>query len=534
MELIPYGKQWIDEADIAAVNAVLMSDYLTQGPAIEEFENEIKKITGAKFCVAVSNATVGLHIAVAALELKSGMEGIATPITFVASANCIVSNNLIPIFADIDSKTYNISPMEIEKKITSKTKILIPVDFAGQAVDIEAIKNIADKHNLCIIEDAAHAIGSFYKDGMPVGCCHKADITVFSFHPVKTITSGEGGAITTNDEQIYRKLLKLRTIGITKNANELSQNPGTWYYEMQSLGTNARLTDIQAALGKSQLSKLQLFKERRREIVNKYNEAFEKIPHLTIPYEENKNSSCFDFLSTPFDEEAADFLEKLGVEAYKIASFELVHIPLLKHVARKGKPMIVSCGMGSEEEIGEAVDAMIGEGLSKEQIILLKCTSEYPANFEDMNLLTIPDMISRFGVRVGLSDHSMGSLAAVVGTSLGACLIEKHFCLSRAIKNPDSDFSMEPHEFSAMVKDVNEAAKIRGRVNYELTETEKASKVFRRSVFAIKDIKKGEAFTKENVRCIRPGYGMKPKYYHSLLEKKSNRDYKRGEPIGEI
>jgi len=241
-----------------------------------------------------------------------------------------------------------------------------------------------------------------------------------------------------------------------------------------------------------------------------------------------------NFLSTPFDEEAADFLEKLEVEAYKIASFELVHIPLLKHIARKGKPMIVSCGMGSEEEIGEAVDAMIGEGLSKEQIILLKCTSEYPANFEDMNLLTIPDMISRFGVRVGLSDHSMGSLAAVVATSLGACLIEKHFCLSRAIKNPDSEFSMEPHEFSAMVKDVNEAAKIRGKVNYELTETEKASKVFRRSVFAVKDIKKGEAFTKENVRCIRPGYGMKPKYYPSLLGKISSRDYKRGEPIEEI
>jgi len=293
MELIPYGRQWIDEADIAAVNAVLASDYLTQGPAIEGFENEIKKITGAKFCIAVSNATVGLHIAVAALELESGAEGITTPITFVASANCIVSNNLIPVFADIDSKTYNISPTEIEKKITQKTKILIPVDFAGQAVDIEAIKNIADKHNLYIIEDAAHAIGSFYGDGMPIGCCHKADITVFSFHPVKTITSGEGGAITTNDEQIYKKLLKLRTIGITKNANELSQNPGTWYYEMQSFGTNARLTDIQAALGKSQLSKLQSFKERRREIVKKYNEAFEKIPHLTIPYEENKNSSCF-------------------------------------------------------------------------------------------------------------------------------------------------------------------------------------------------------------------------------------------------
>jgi UDP-4-amino-4,6-dideoxy-N-acetyl-beta-L-altrosamine transaminase len=290
---IPYGRQWIDEADIAAVNAVLTSDYLTQGPVIEEFENEIRKITRAKFCIAVSNATVGLHIAVAALELESGAEGITTPITFVASANCLASNSLIPVFADIDSKTYNISPAEIEKKITPETKILIPVDFAGQAVDIEEIKNIADKHNLYIIEDAAHAIGSFYRDGMQVGCSHKADMTVFSFHPVKTITSGEGGAITTNNEQIYKKLLKLRTIGITKNVSELSQNPGAWYYETQILGTNARLTDIQAALGKSQISKLQLFIERRREIVKKYNEAFAKIPYLTIPCEESKNSSCF-------------------------------------------------------------------------------------------------------------------------------------------------------------------------------------------------------------------------------------------------
>jgi UDP-4-amino-4,6-dideoxy-N-acetyl-beta-L-altrosamine transaminase len=306
MQFIPYGCQWIDEADIAAVNAVLTSDYLTQGPAIEIFENEIKKITGAKFCVAVSNATVGLHIAVAALELEGGTEGITTPITFVASANCLASNSLIPVFADINANTYNISSAEIEKKITSKTKVLIPVDFAGQAVDIGAIKNLADKHGLYIVEDAAHAIGSFYKDGMPVGYCHKADITVFSFHPVKTITCGEGGAITTNNELIYKKLLKLRTIGITKNANELSKNPGIWYYEMQDLGTNARLTDIQAALGKSQLSKLQFFKKRRREIVKKYNEAFAKIPCLTIPYEENKNSSCFHLYVLQID------FEKIG------------------------------------------------------------------------------------------------------------------------------------------------------------------------------------------------------------------------------
>jgi UDP-4-amino-4,6-dideoxy-N-acetyl-beta-L-altrosamine transaminase len=290
---IPYGRQWIDEADKMAVEAVLSSDYLTQGPAIERFEKTIREITGAKYCVAVSNATQGLHIAVSALDISEGSEGITTPITFVASANCLITNNLIPVFADIDSRTYNISPKEIEKKVTQKTKVLIPVDFAGQAVDIDAIKKIAEKHHLFIIEDAAHAIGSNYADGKPIGCCHKSDMTVFSFHPVKTITSGEGGAITTNNEVFYKRLLKLRTVGITKDEQELSKNPGPWYYEMQLLGSNNRMTDIQAALGRSQLSKLGSFKKRRREIINKYNKAFQNKSNITIPYEEKNVDSCF-------------------------------------------------------------------------------------------------------------------------------------------------------------------------------------------------------------------------------------------------
>jgi UDP-4-amino-4,6-dideoxy-N-acetyl-beta-L-altrosamine transaminase len=301
---IPYGRQWIDDSDIRAVESVLRSDYLTQGPAISQFEEAIKQVTGAKYCVAVSNATQGLHIAVAALELNAGMEGITTPITFVASANCLITNNLIPVFADIDARTYNISPLEIEKKITSKTKVIVPVDFAGQAVNIDAIKQLADEHDLYIIEDAAHAIGSNYADGMPVGCCHKADMTVFSFHPVKTITCGEGGAITTNNETLYKRLLKLRTVGITKDSIELHENPGPWYYEMQSLGGNNRMTDIQAALGCSQLSRLEFFKKRRREIVDKYNFAFLNVPYLTVPYEVESVNSCFHLyvLQMDFDE----------------------------------------------------------------------------------------------------------------------------------------------------------------------------------------------------------------------------------------
>ena len=259
----------------------------------------------------------------------------------------------------------------------------------------------------------------------------------------------------------------------------------------------------------------------------------------STPYswQEKIKSECekigIDFLSTPFDEEGADFLERLGVEAYKIASFELVHIPLLRHIARKGKPMIVSCGMGSEEEIGDAVDAMTGEGLSKEQIILLKCTSEYPANFENMNLLTIPDMAKRFGCCVGFSDHSMGTVAPVAAVALGACLVEKHFCLSRAIKSPDSEFSMEPQEFAVMVRDVNDAVKLRGRTTYELSESEKSSKVFRRSLFAVKDIKQGEIFTADNIRCIRPGYGMLAKYLDEVIGKRAATLIKRGTPLNE-
>ena len=236
-----------------------------------------------------------------------------------------------------------------------------------------------------------------------------------------------------------------------------------------------------------------------------------------------------DFLSTPFDRTAVDFLEGIGCEAYKIASFELVDIPLIEYAASKGKPMIISCGMGSVEEIQDAVAACRRQG--NEQVVLLKCCSEYPANYDDMNFATITDMRERFGVPVGLSDHSMGSIGAVVGVSLGAQVVEKHFCLSRAIKNPDSEFSMEPAEFAAMVRDIRDAVRIRGQVTYELTESEKASTVFRRSVFAVQDIQEGEQFTTENIRCIRPGYGLFPKGFYKLLGAQSAQEIKRGMPI---
>ena len=236
-----------------------------------------------------------------------------------------------------------------------------------------------------------------------------------------------------------------------------------------------------------------------------------------------------DFLSTPFDSTAVDFLEGLGCEAYKIASFELVDIPLIEYAASKGKPMIISCGMGSVEEIQDAVDACRRQG--NDQIVLLKCCSEYPTDFEDMRLRNIPDMMKRFQVPTGLSDHSLGSLAAVVGVSLGACVVEKHFCLSREMKTPDSAFSMEPEEFARMVEDIRGAEKLLTPPSYELSEKERENIVFRRSLFVVKDIEKGEAFTKEHIRCIRPGYGIKPKYYRNVIEKRAAESILKGTPL---
>lgn len=236
-----------------------------------------------------------------------------------------------------------------------------------------------------------------------------------------------------------------------------------------------------------------------------------------------------DFLSTPFDSTAVDFLEKLSVEAYKIASFELIDIPLIEYTASKGKPMILSCGMASVEEIQEAIDACHRQ--DNNQIVLLKCCSQYPAKFEDMNVSVIPDMKQRFQVPVGLSDHSPGSLAPVVAVSLGAVVIEKHVCLDDGIESADSGFSMTMSEFRQMVLDVRNALTIKGNPTYELTENEKNGLSGRRSLFAVKDIKAGEPFTKDNVRSIRPGQGLKPKYYAQLLQQKAKQNYEYGDPI---
>jgi UDP-4-amino-4,6-dideoxy-N-acetyl-beta-L-altrosamine transaminase len=315
-KFLSYGKQWIDDSDIEAVIKVLKSDYLTQGPKVEEFEQAICDYTGAKYCVAVSNGTAALHLAIAAIQIDKDSEGITTPITFVASSNCLIYNGLKPVFSDINQKSYNIDLEEIKKHATNKTKVIVAVDFAGQPADLETIYPWARENNISVVEDASHAIGSKYKDGSKVGNCKYSDLTTFSFHPVKTITTGEGGAITTNDEVLYQRLLLLRSHGITKNPGLLSQNPGPWYYEMIDLGFNYRMTDIQAALGTNQLNKLDKFVDRRREIVAKYNEAFKGLRDCVIPYEEIGLFSAFHLyiLQIDFDKigkTRKEFMEEL-------------------------------------------------------------------------------------------------------------------------------------------------------------------------------------------------------------------------------
>lgn len=236
-----------------------------------------------------------------------------------------------------------------------------------------------------------------------------------------------------------------------------------------------------------------------------------------------------DFFSTPFDKTSVDFLEELNVEFYKIASFELVDIPLIEYVASKGKPMILSTGMATLHEIEDAVKAIEASG--NNSYALLKCASAYPAVSEEMNLNTIADMKRRFCVPIGLSDHSMGSVGAVTAVAMGANIIEKHFCISREIENPDAAFSMTKEEFKQMVQDIRDAEKAKGCVTYGLTKQEEENIIFRRSVFTVKNIKKGEVFDNTNIRVIRPGYGVKPKFYKDILGKTATRDIERGTPM---
>ncbi|MCR8856022.1 UDP-4-amino-4,6-dideoxy-N-acetyl-beta-L-altrosamine transaminase [Bacillus pseudomycoides] len=277
---LPYGKQSIDEDDIQAVINVLKSDFITTGPTIKQFENQVAAYVGAKYAVAFSSGTAALHGACFAAGISNDDEVITTSMTFAASSNCVLYQGGVPVFTDIKSDTYNIDPNLIKDKITNKTKAIIPVHFTGQPGELEKISKIAQEYNLTVIEDAAHALGSTYKK-KKIGSI--SDMTMFSFHPVKHITTGEGGIITTNNEDYYQKLLQFRTHGITRNPNNLTENHGPWYYEMQFLGYNYRMTDIQAALGLSQLQKLDSFIAKRKQYVSMYNMALKDLPEVILP-----------------------------------------------------------------------------------------------------------------------------------------------------------------------------------------------------------------------------------------------------------
>lgn len=288
--LLPYGRQWLDEADKAAVMRVLDGDFITQGPAIEAFERKVAEYAGTRYAVAFCNGTAALHAACFAAGIGPGDEVITSPITFLASSNCVLYMGGKPVFADIRPDTYNIDPEKVEAAITERTKAIIPVDFTGQPAEMDRLKAIADKHGLVIIEDAAHSLGATW-DGRKVGTL--ADMTMFSFHPVKPVTTGEGGMIVTDNEDCYRKLLRFRNHGMTRDRAELLADDGPWYYEMHDLGYNYRMTDIQAALGASQMEKLDRFMARRREIAQSYNEAFADLPNVTVPVQHPKAASSW-------------------------------------------------------------------------------------------------------------------------------------------------------------------------------------------------------------------------------------------------
>ncbi len=286
MKSIPYGKQNITDEDIQAVVDVLKSDFLTQGPKIKEFEERFADYIGSRYAVAVANGTAALHLSTMALGVRPGQKVITTPITFAASANCVRYAGGEVVFADIDPETYLLDINKVEEILRNDKDVvgIIPVDFAGRSVNLEAYRTLADKFGCWILEDACHAPGGYFTDSKEIkqncGNGEFAELAIFSFHPVKHIAAGEGGMITTNDEALYKKLLLLRTHGITKDADLMQENHGGWYYEMQVLGFNYRLTDFQAALGNSQLKRAGDGLNRRREIARLYNSAFSGKPFI--------------------------------------------------------------------------------------------------------------------------------------------------------------------------------------------------------------------------------------------------------------
>lgn len=328
--MIPYSRQWIDKNDIQEVIKVLKSPFVTQGPKIKEFEEALARYCGAKYAVSFSSGTAALHAAYCAADIHMGDEVITSPLTFAATANMLVAVGATPVFADVDLVTGNLEPREAEKKINKKTKAIVGVDYAGLPVNVLAFKKIAKKHRLVFIEDAAHALGASYGK-KKVGAL--ADMTMFSFHPLKSITTGEGGAIVTNSKKYYEKLLLFRSHGITKDKKKLiNKNNPVWYHEMQDLGFNYRITDIQAALGVSQMKKIDFFIEKRKEVAYRYQKELKGLKNFIMPETFSGRSSSwhlFPLRLTPNKKHLRNFcfdeLQKEGI------GVQVHYIPVYRH-----------------------------------------------------------------------------------------------------------------------------------------------------------------------------------------------------------
>ena len=369
---IPYGKQSIQEDDIAAVVEVLKSDFLTQGPAVLKFEEEFARVVGAKYAVAFCNATAALHTGFKALNTDLKKKVIVTPITFAASSNCVLYEKGQVEFVDVDSKTFNIDLDQVEKILAKNPTAyqgIIPVDFAGLPVDTERLRSIADKYNLWIMEDACHAIGGgFYnskKEFIKCGSGVYSDLTVFSFHPVKHIATGEGGMVTTNDEKKYKHLLKLRSHGIERDEKLLKETShGGWYHEMQELGFNYRMSDINAALGLSQLRKLSQNIEKRLLIAKKYKdflkgsklgfqeyneEKFVNAYHLFV-VQTDKRKELYDFLKTQDIYSQVHYLPVYKHPYYQVSGFKEVHLAHAETYYAQALSLPMFHGMKEEEQ----------------------------------------------------------------------------------------------------------------------------------------------------------------------------------------
>lgn len=342
-EIIPYGKHFIDNDDIKAVVDVLQNHPLTQGKIVSEFEKDVASFVGSKYAVAMSSWTAGLHMACLASGLKKDDIVVTSPITFVASSNSALYCQAKPIFSDIDEETINMCPLELNRTMHKyeSVKVVMPIHFGGVPCDMQEIKKIADKYNSIVIEDAAHALGAKYSCGSMVGSCKYSDMTGFSFHPVKSIAAGEGGMITTNNEEIYKKLLRLRSHGINKSNDELVikdeaytdglVNP--WYMEMQELGYNYRITDIQCALGKSQLKKLNKFIEKRIELVNRYDAAFNSCDLIDIiqPHHRDNSSHHLYVIKVDFNKVNINRAQLMHELLKKGIATQVHYIPVTSH-----------------------------------------------------------------------------------------------------------------------------------------------------------------------------------------------------------